>query len=277
MSKKINLAIKGKIKPNLWELFHVWHKKAVKKARKESLNRFGNWFNELSDMGYYMDDDEDDNGSYVFPHNTFDDDEDEYEKYWKRQETKRKKRERMVYDEMIDFYKIGEEGGKKKKHKNRGKRKRCKVIDINTPYCGWEDNPTVVGDSQNGSKRGNNPSKIDMDYGGMSYLDDEEEEYKKYKKTHASDLDERPRYDDVTVIWYYPDYTNRDDRLEFDSLMEFDEYCDSEGIVISKNAAEELVYRPVNHVCNYLLGGGFCGTASGETYVEMLDNIPIYD
>ena len=264
MSKKINLTIKGKIKPNLWELFHTWHDKIVKKARKESINRFGNWFSELADMGYYM---EDDDANYVFPNNDLDDD-DAYEKYWKRQEAKRKRREKMAYDEMIDFYEIGKEDGKKKKHKNRGKRKRCKIIDINTPYCGWEDNPTIVGNSQN---------EIDREYGGMSYQDDEEEEYKRYKEAHTSELDDRPRYDDVTRIWYYPDYTNRHDRLEFDSLMEFDEYCEKEGIVISKDVAEELVYRPINHVCNYLLGGSFYETASGETYVEMLENIPVYD
>lgn len=240
MSKKINLTIKGKIKPNLWELFHAWHKRIVKKAKKESINRFGNWISELADMGYYMDDDD---ANYVFPYNDLDNGgDDEYEKYWKRQEAKRKRRERMAYDEMIDFYEIGREDGKKKKHKNRGKRKRCKVIDINTPYCGWEDDPTIVGDSQN-----------------------------------DSELDDRPRYDDVTRIWYYPDYTNRHDRLEFDSLMEFDEYCESEGIVISKDVAEELAYRPINHVCNYLLGGSFYETASGETYIEMLENIPVYD
>lgn len=275
MSKKINLTIKGKIKPNLWELFHAWHKRIVKKAKKDSFSKFGNWFSELADMGYYMDDDD---ANYVFPYNDLDDGgDDEYEKYWKRQEAKRKQREKMTYDEMIDFYEIGKEDGKKKKHKNRGKRKRCKVININTPYSGWEDDPTIVGDSQNDSEWEDNPSKIDMDYGGMSYLDDEEEEYKKYKKTHASELDDRPRYDDVTRIWYYPDYTNRHDRLEFDSLMEFDEYCDKEGIVISKDVAEELAYRPINHVCNYLLGGSFYETASGETYIEMLENIPVYD
>ena len=240
MSKKINLTIKGKIKPNLWELFHAWHKRIVKKAKKESFSKFGNWFSELADMGCYMDDDD---ANYVFPYNDLDDGgDDEYEKYWKRQEAKRKQREKMTYDEMIDFYEIGREDGKKKKHKNRGKRKRCKVIDINTPYCGWEDDPTIVGDSQN-----------------------------------DSELDDRPRYDDVTRIWYYPDYTNRHDRLEFDSLMEFDEYCDKEGIVISKDVAEELAYRPINHVCNYLLGGSFYETASGETYIEMLENIPVYD
>jgi hypothetical protein len=255
MSKKIKLKIPNKVKPNLHTLFHLWIDR-VAKSRKKSYCANGFYTRDeiraLIDSGFFSIEDFDDDADYVFPYSEMnhDDDLDAYEEYWKNQE--RKQRRHNNLDLSYGY----EKKGKRKRHK-KGK---CKVVDINQPYSGWEDYP----------------SEIDVDYDGMSYQNDDEEEYKKYKEAHASDLDERPRYDDKLTIWYYPEYMNKYDRLEFNTLKDFDDFCADEGILIPIDVAEEIAFKPISHVCSYVNSRDDYGVAVGESYYEMLEAAEAY-
>ena len=50
-------------------------------------------------------------------------------------------------------------------------------------------------------------------------------------------------------IYFYPDYHDKYDRIEFDKLMDFDEYCNEEGYVVPPYVGEKIAYAPVAHCC----------------------------
>lgn len=54
---------------------------------------------------------------------------------------------------------------------------------------------------------------------------------------------------DYKEIWYYPDYHDDTDRLEFNSLKEFSDYCSEEGIYVPPYMGELLRYQSVSHCC----------------------------
>lgn len=111
MSKKIKISINGK-RPNLSLLFHEYLK------NKSSDKGFG--IRVYSDDDYY-----DEIAAYwdkMFP--GWDDDEDNC----------------VVFPPRESGHKKG-----KHKHSRRGK-KRGRVIDIDTPYSGYEENPTEIDD-----------------------------------------------------------------------------------------------------------------------------------
>lgn len=209
MSKKINLTVPGVSRSNLWSAFRQYLIRKEKEEREYWSTigrRLGGRFNYLlydDDDDYraemeklreyygcdedvypgYDDEDEyyvDDDGSIVFPINNRKGSEDvEYSSYGARKNSKGK--------------------NKHIKHRSRRGGKKAKIIDIDTPYSGFEDDPDeVVGTGK---------------------------------------------------IYYYPDYHDKYERLEFDSLLEFDQYCQEEGFCVPPYVGEKLAYRPVSHCC----------------------------
>ena len=56
--------------------------------------------------------------------------------------------------------------------------------------------------------------------------------------------------DSVTqYIWFYIDYHDKSDKLEFNSLKEFDDFCAKNDFVVPPYIGERIAYRPVSHVC----------------------------
>ncbi len=53
--------------------------------------------------------------------------------------------------------------------------------------------------------------------------------------------------DNDKMIYYYPDYSYKDDFIEFDSVSKFKAYLDEEGIYVSNFELESLRYRTVSH------------------------------
>ena len=51
------------------------------------------------------------------------------------------------------------------------------------------------------------------------------------------------------TIYFYPNYSIKDDRLTFNRLKEFDDFCADEGFVVPSNISEEIAYRRVSHCC----------------------------
>ena len=59
-------------------------------------------------------------------------------------------------------------------------------------------------------------------------------------------LDENTEYKE---IWFYPDYHCKDDRLEFNSIKEFNDYCENQGYFVSSEVANDLSWRYESHCC----------------------------
>lgn len=116
-------------------------------------------------------------------------------------------------DDAYEMYWAKQEAKAKAKYHKRKhhKKNKRKKFNLNVPYSGWEEDPDIVGDD--------------------------------------SDFDERERFDDHCTIWYYPQYYNKSGRLEFNSLKDFDDFCFAQDFVIPPYIAEEIVYRPISHVC----------------------------
>jgi hypothetical protein len=50
-------------------------------------------------------------------------------------------------------------------------------------------------------------------------------------------------------IYFYEDYHNKYDRIEFNNLFEFDQYCKELGLSVPAYVAEQIAYSPINHCC----------------------------
>ena len=75
---------------------------------------------------------------------------------------------------------------------------------------------------------------IDVPYSGYDGIDDDyTEDYEPISKQ----------------IWFYPDYHFKEDRLEFNTLSSFKEYCEDMGYFIDNSVIDELNYRYESHCC----------------------------
>lgn len=235
MSKKISLLIPNKIKPNLGILFH------------EYLNRVGDDIGDSSDdvyshqlalLGLIYGYDEDEDDDVVFPFN--------------RSESKRRNhsgKKKDVYEEFwenVDDYEGAYGNKSKRKHRhNKSSKKKFSGIDIHEPYSGWEDD----------------------------WLDDESNSDYDYDTDNGEVVaNQNMRWDDNLVIWFYPIYNNKNNRIEFNSLKEFDDFCGEHGYTVSKETAEDIVYRPISHVCLYpsLKEYGTYEICACESYADMV-------
>lgn len=127
---------------------------------------------------------------------------------------------------------------KKSKHRkhNKSSRKRARLIDINQPYSGEEEYPREV--------------------------DDDDIMFTEYEELEDNGLTNGKE------IYYYVDYHDKENRLEFSSLDSFIEFCDDNGYNIPEKVLNEIKYRRVSHVClNPLVRGyGYYEIIAEESY-----------
>ena len=158
------------------------------------------------DDDYYVDDD----GCIVFPISSGGANHRGEDEYWEK------------------MSKLNSKGKKKhNKHRSRrGNKRVARVIDIDVPYSGNEEDPDELG------AVGGNGNKI----------------------------------------YYYPDYHDKYERIEFDSLIEFDEYCQEEGLAVPPYIGEKLAYNPVSHCCLNPIAKerGVLEIMAEESYAEMM-------
>jgi hypothetical protein len=62
-------------------------------------------------------------------------------------------------------------------------------------------------------------------------------------------IDEADDSLDAQYIYFYPDYKDKTDRLEFNDLKEFDNFCSVNSFVVPPYVGERIAYRPVSHCC----------------------------
>lgn len=73
-------------------------------------------------------------------------------------------------------------------------------------------------------------------------------------------------------IYYYPDYTDKTDRLEFNNLKEFDDFCVNNDFGVPPYIGERIAYRPVSHCCLNPLSKsrGIKEIMAEESYADMM-------
>ena len=98
--------------------------------------------------------------------------------------------------------------------------------------------------------------------------------------TPYSGMEEEPRevddYDasgieDGKEIWFYPDYTNKHDRLEFNNLNDFSEFCAEQGYHVEADVGMAIAYRRISHTCldPELRDEGVFSIVAEESYGDM--------
>lgn len=212
MSKKINITIPNKVRPNLINLFHEYLSRKSKEPRSTIHEPYLWDEDDYEDMAAYWgqmfpgwDDNLDDDSDIVFPPHG--DGNIIVMNPQKLKNGKRRDKDKEAYDSY--WQQEREEGfGKKSKHKH-SKGKKCKTFDITTPYSG------------------------------------EEEEYD-FDDIRLQTEDYEP---ETKHIWFYPDYHCKEDRIEFCTLKDFNDYCDSMGYYVSNEVTNDIIWRYESHCC----------------------------
>lgn len=168
------------------------------------------------DYANYYDYDDGDDGDVIWPLKNSDSNTiDAYAKFWNKEHNK--------------------------KHKHR-KGKRARLIDINEPYSG------------------------------------EEEEYVSYEEVGDDD-----GICDGKEIYYYPDYHDKDSRLEFSTLKAFNDFCDDNGYSIPTHISNLLIFNRVVHTClhpqsrEYGLYEIMAETSYGSLFYEVCEGVELDD
>lgn len=207
MSKKINITIPNKVRPNLADLFHEYLSRKAKEPKRSMGGREAYLFDDYSDMAAYWDE--------VFP--GWDDDLDDEDVVFPSKNNHtivispkkgKGKKKNTVFDAFWQQERE-EQFGKKGKHKHNKKGKKAKIFNISVPYSGEEEDL----------------DEYDFDFTTEDYSSG-------YKE-----------------IWFYPDYHSKEDKLEFNSLKEFSDYCESMGYWVDKEIAAEISWRYESHCC----------------------------
>jgi len=131
------------------------------------------------------------------------------------------------------------------------------------------------------SKKGKKKEE-EYDFSGITILNSgKKKKHKKHKKNidintpysgfEGDGEDSEKSDDDKVLIYFYPDYNDKDNRLTFNSLSSFDEFCFENGYNVSQEVSEDIVYTPISHVCldPVLRDCGIYSVVQGYTYASM--------
>ena len=82
---------------------------------------------------------------------------------------------------------------------------------------------------------------------------------------------------DGKEIYYYPDYHDKDNRLEFNSLKSFNDFCEDNGYKLPEHIANAIMYRRISHTCLSPLAREYgeyeimCEDSYGSLFYEVCD------
>lgn len=142
-------------------------------------------------------------------------------------------------DDVETVWPIESKRGKGGKKHKHSKHKKGRIIDINTPYSGEES--------------------FDVNYSSYEELDSD-------------------GIFDGKEIYYYPDYRDKSNRLEFTTLVGFNNFCEENGYVLSDVVLKDIMYRRISHVClrpsNDCYGSYeiVCEESYGSLFYEVCDS-----
>jgi hypothetical protein len=245
MSKKISLIVPGKVRPNIIPLFKSWVKRRVEEEKKkwddytrnhrygyllyddygdeyeeemEQLRRFYGGCFPRSGSNSFIDDDDDDDDDW--------DDENwnEYDDYY------------VGDDGEIIFPNAGTSQADPDTTLRPGQMRRsAQDMDDYWNKMSKFNEKGKKKHTKHRGKRGKGGAKvidINTPY-SSNYIDD----------TETGDALENNK------IYFYEDYHNKYDRIEFNNLFEFDQYCKELGLSVPAYVAEQIAYSPINHCC----------------------------
>ena len=229
MSNKVSLIISDKHRPNLISLFKSYVKRRVSEERE----KWDNYYREHPYRGYDIYDDYYDEemaalrrfyGADGFADEYWDDDDDDvdYSEY-----------DYEVDDEgTIVFPPSSSSKGSEDVTLRPGQyRKSAQDMD---DYWNKMAKFNSNGKHKHTKHRGNRGNKHK---GGIN------------KPYNANFIDDNDDLMPQKTIYFYPDYHDKYERIEFNSLMEFDEYCNSEGFSVPPYVGEMIAYSAVSHCC----------------------------
>lgn len=208
MSKKIDICSYNGIRPNLSVLFHRY---LIRKGNERNYREGNLWIDDYAEELEYL--------REMYPgYSITEDDLDDIDIIFPPKSSTSRKSHKKKQDPYVSYW----EGycGKKNKHKSKkGNNRDCKIIDINTPYSGEEENPR----------------EIDFDYVN---IDDEDD---------PNSLSYN--FNDDIHIYFYHDYHDKEERVEFTNFKDFDEFCKDNGFTISSYYRSLLLRQSVSHCC----------------------------
>lgn len=127
-------------------------------------------------------------------------------------------------DDYVDDYDVvwpPKHSKSKSKHRKRHKckHKGARIVDLSIPFSGEEEES--------------------YEHGG----------YDSFFSPYEDISDEDDGILDGKEIYYYPDYHDKDNRLEFETLSGFNDFCDENGYIIPMDVGNRILYNRISHTC----------------------------
>lgn len=229
MSKKIRISLRNNLRLSLPLLFRDCLSRRYEEEYADEQDLWDRYYrNYYNDEAFYEGNEDyyyDDDGAMIYPYIS----------------SKKGKKEKKIK------YKTRNKHNKSNKSKNKSSKAR--IIDINTPYDGYETESIYDYDKEDG---------YNLDDDG-DYVD-------------GYNLDELC-YKEPKEIWFYYDYHYHDneDKLKFGDIQSFCKYCNDNGYFIPQFIMSELKYRYESHCCLSSASkyAGVTNITSGRSYGDM--------
>lgn len=224
MSKKIRISLRNNLRLSLPLLFRDCLSRRYEEEYADEQDLWNNYYrNYYNDEAFYEGNEDyyyDDDGAMIYPYVS----------------SKKVKKEKKIK------YKT------KNKH-NKSKSSKARIIDINTPYDGYETESIYDYDKEDGYN-----------------LDDDGDYVDGYNLNELC-------YNEPKEIWFYYDYHyhNNEDKLKFGDIKSFCKYCNEKGYFIPQFIMSELKYRYESHCCLSSASkyAGVTNITSGRSYGDM--------
>lgn len=227
MSKKIRISLRNNLRLSLPLLFRDCLSRRYEEEYADEQDLWDRYYrNYYNDEAFYEGNEDyyyDDDGAMIYPYIS----------------SKKGKKEKKIK------YKTR---NKHNKH-NKSKSSKARIIDINTPYDGYETECIYDYDSEDGYN-----------------LDDDGDYVDGYNLNELC-------YNEPKEIWFYYDYHyhNNEDKLKFGDIKSFCKYCNEKGYFIPQFIMSELKYRYESHCCLSSASkyAGVTNITSGRSYGDM--------
>lgn len=229
MSKKIRISLRNNLRLSLPLLFRDCLSRRYEEEYADEQDLWDRYYrNYYNDEAFYEGNEDyyyDDDGAMIYPYIS----------------SKKGKEEKKIK------YKTKKKHNKSNKSKNKSSKAR--IIDINTPYDGYETESIYDYDKEDGYN-----------------LDDDGDYVDGYNLNELC-------YNEPKEIWFYYDYHyhNNEDKLKFGDIKSFCKYCNDNGYFIPQFIMSELKYRYESHCCLSSASkyAGVTNITSGRSYGDM--------
>lgn len=229
MSKKIRISLRNNLRLSLPLLFRDCLSRRYEEEYVDEQDLWNRYYrNYYNDEAFYEGNEDyyyDDDGAMIYPYVS----------------SKKGKKEKKIK------YKTKNKHNKHNKSKNKSSKAR--IIDINTPYDGYETECIYDYDKEDGYN-----------------LDDDGDYVDGYNLNELC-------YNEPKEIWFYYDYHyhNNEDKLKFGDIKSFCKYCNDNGYFIPQFIMSELKYRYESHCCLSSASkyAGVTNITSGRSYGDM--------